>query len=255
MNGGDLIDQIEIVSASIVSYSVLILIIGVLWSPFAALICEEVASDSGKSAGRFFKAGALHSILLFFPWVYLLLSMHGKSISNRVVWSAYGVLYLACLLGPILFNVLLAREILGLKINYPDSDGFAIPIKGSWTGMMFGWLRQFSEGPPAYSFESTVFWITGLLTTATLFYFLWFKSLSRLTRLYCEERNRVDQAMSRGLTLPNGLYLEPFKTTATILFFWLVSLMIFVQVGMSVFGDCTLSRPTHYVWCVGLYYR
>ena len=239
-------DQIEIASASVISFSLLILAIGVVWSPFAALICAKAVSVTGRSAGGLARAGALHSILFLFPWVYFLLRILNRRIPDRVVMGAYALLYLACLLGPIMFNVLLAWEIYGLHSNYPDGDGYANPINHSpsfWTGAMFAWTQAFSNGA-YFTFESTVFWVASLIAVATVFFYLWVKSLSRLFRMYFEARNRVDQTDSNASRLPNVQYMEPLKTTSGIFGLWLISLVTFINVGTAVFNDCAWNCTT-----------
>ena len=66
---------------------------GILWSPFAALICALIASIRGLPIRRCALAGAVYSILLFLPWVYLVARMLGKSIPKQVVVAVYILLY------------------------------------------------------------------------------------------------------------------------------------------------------------------
>ncbi len=241
-----MIDQIEIVSASIISFSLLILAIGVVWSPFAALICARVASTTGEPVGRIAKTGALQSVLFFFPWVYFLLRILGKLTPDRVVAGAHSVIYLACLLGPIMFNLLLAWEIYDLHSNYPYSDGYAAPIIGPdsfLTGAVFGWPQIFSSGA-FFTFESMVFWIAALLASATVFFYLWVRSLKELCRMYFAAQNRVNQTASDGSRLPSAQYMAPFKAASGILGLWLFTLVTLVSIGIAVFNDCTLNCTT-----------
>ena len=184
--------------------------------------------------------------MFFFPWVYFLLRILSRRISDRAVVGAYVVLYLACLLGPIMFNVLLAGEIYDLHTNYPLSDGYAIPFNRSssfWMGAIFGWPQIFSSGA-FFTFESTVFWVASLLAAATVFFYLWAKSLNGLSRMYFAARNRVDQTDSDGVRLFNAQYIEPFKSASMILGLWLVSLVAFVNIGIAVFNDCAWNCTT-----------
>ncbi len=124
-----MLDYIEITSAMVITLSLLLLVFGVLWSPFAALLSAKIASARGMASGRMAETGAKWSLPFFFPWIYLLLRIFGKRVSDKVVVGAYIVLYLACLLGPILFNVLLAGAIYDIQSNFPYGDGYASLIK------------------------------------------------------------------------------------------------------------------------------
>lgn len=66
---------------------------GLLWSPFAALICALIAHIRGLSVRRYARAGAVYSALFFLPWVYLVARMFGKSVPKQVVAAVYIILY------------------------------------------------------------------------------------------------------------------------------------------------------------------
>ena len=68
--------------------------LGVLWSPFAALICARVAHTRGLESRKYAAAGAVYSLLFFWPWVYLIARMYGKSIPGAVIRGAYVLLYI-----------------------------------------------------------------------------------------------------------------------------------------------------------------
>ena len=145
-----------------------------------------------------------------------------------------------------MFNVLLAGAIYDLHSNYPHGDGYANPITRApsfWTGAMFTWTQAFSNGA-YFTFESTVLWVASLLAAATVFFYLWAKSLNGLSRMYFAARNRVDQTDSDGVRLFNAQYIEPFKSASMILGLWLVSLVAFVNIGIAVFNDCAWNCTT-----------
>ena len=239
-----MIDQVEIVSASIISFGLLVLVTGIMWSPFGALICAKAGSNRGMSVGHIAKAAALHSVLFFFPWIYFLLRILNRRISDRVIIGTYAVLFTACLVGPILFNVLLAVEIYGLHANYPLGDGYADPFNRApsfWTGAIFGWPQIFSGGA-LFTFESTVFWITFLSAASLGFLYLWTRSLNRLYRTHLAVRGIGHVPDSEVGRLTNALYMAPFRTAFGILGLWLLSMMALVTIGIVVFDDCTF-------WC------
>ncbi len=242
-----MIDQIEIVSASIISFSLLVLLIGIFWSPIAAGICAKIGSSKKMSVRDVANAGGLHSVLFFFPWIYLLLHNLNRSIPDRVIVGVYVVLYLACLLGPILFNVLVAFEIYELHSNYPGGEGYADPFNHApsfWTGALFGWpLMMFSSGA-FFTFESAVFWIASLSTASMGFLFLWARSLNGLYRTHLAVRERGHKTDSKRSRLPDARYLAPFRMAAWILGLWLLSMVALVIIGIGVFDDCTLACTT-----------
>ena len=239
-----MIDQIEIVSASIVSFSLLVLAFGIVWSPFAALICAKAGSTVGKSVGDLARTEAVHSVLFFLPWVYFLLRTLNRRISDGFIVGTYAVLYLACLLGPVLFNLLLAGAILDLHSNYPLGDGYADPFNRApsfWTGAVFGWPQIFSSGA-FFTFESTVFWMASLSAASTGFLYLWARSLNGLYRTHLAVRGQGHVPGSERGGLPDARYMAPFRTVFGILGLWLLSMMALVTVGIVVFDDCTF-------WC------
>ena len=236
-----MIDQIEIASASIISFSLLVLVFGIVWSPFAALISARAGSTVGTSGSDLARTGAVHSVLFFFPWVYFLLRILNRRISDRVIVGAYAVLYLACLLGPILFNLLLAGAILDLHSNYPLGDGYADPFNRApsfWTGAVFGWTQIFSSGA-FFTFESTVFWIASLSATAMGLLYLWARSLNGLYRTHLTVRGHEHSPQAERDGLPEARYMAPFRTAFGILGLWLLSLVALVTIGIVAFDDCT----------------
>ena len=71
-----------------------LVVLSILWMPFAAAICAMIARERGMSAGRYSLLGGLHSFLFLFPSFYLIVRMLGRTPSARVVTGAYAVLYL-----------------------------------------------------------------------------------------------------------------------------------------------------------------
>lgn len=67
--------------------------IGLLWAPFAALFCAHAAGVRGFESRRYALAGAVYSILFFWPWVYLIARMYGRTIPSPMIRLAYILLY------------------------------------------------------------------------------------------------------------------------------------------------------------------
>ena len=139
-----MLDYIEIATALIITFSLLLLLFGVLWAPFAALITARVASARDMASGRMAEAGAKWSLPFFLPWIYLLMRMNCKRLSDKVVVGVYILMYLAVLLGPILVNLLLAIVIYDSRSDPHGHDGYAGLnfTKGAPSfleGLLFGW--------------------------------------------------------------------------------------------------------------------
>ncbi len=66
---------------------------GLLWAPFGALICGRSARSRGLSVRRYAAVGAVFSVLYFFPWLHLALRMHSWYLLPSLIWWAYFVLY------------------------------------------------------------------------------------------------------------------------------------------------------------------
>ena len=70
-----------------------LMVIGLLWTPFAALICLAIARVRRLEGEGYGKAGALYSLLFFLPWVWLVLRMMGVPVPAMVVRVGYAVMY------------------------------------------------------------------------------------------------------------------------------------------------------------------
>lgn len=70
---------------------------GLLWAPFAAVICGLLAHLRNLDRGAYAAAGARSSALLLLPFFYVLARMLGTSIPVAVVRGAYVVFYQAWL--------------------------------------------------------------------------------------------------------------------------------------------------------------
>lgn len=79
--------------------------------PFAAATCAVVARRKGFDVKAYSVAGAVYSVLFVIPWIYLVLRMHGISVSRRVVHSIYVVMYVyVWMLGLMVLNVVMVFD-------------------------------------------------------------------------------------------------------------------------------------------------
>ena len=70
-----------------------LMVIGLLWTPFAALICLAIARARRLEGEGYGKAGALYSLLFLLPWVWLALRMMGVPVPAAVARAGYAVMY------------------------------------------------------------------------------------------------------------------------------------------------------------------
>ena len=76
-------------------------VLGLLWSPIAAYSCGRAAQARGLNTRRYAVAGAIYSILLFLPWLYLWSNLRNKPLGGNTIALGYILTYGLWLLGPI----------------------------------------------------------------------------------------------------------------------------------------------------------
>ena len=80
-------------------------VLGLPWAPFAAWICARSARKKGLDVRRHAVAGALYSALLFWPWVYFILRMNGRSVPVILVRMFYISVYASWMLGFVIITL------------------------------------------------------------------------------------------------------------------------------------------------------
>ena len=68
-------------------------VLGLVWMPCAALICALTARSRGLSVTRYAIAGAVYSILLSLPWIYLWFRMRNRPLPFFIIVAGYVFLY------------------------------------------------------------------------------------------------------------------------------------------------------------------
>ena len=106
--------------------SLLPLGIGVLWSPFAAVMCYNRAALAGLNSTRYAVVGALYSVLFLMPLIYLSARMDGKRVPKALVVLGYVVLY---------GGIWLGGAIAGLAASFSFSFNFGF---GGGSGLANG---------------------------------------------------------------------------------------------------------------------
>ena len=64
-------------------------VLGVVWAPVGAIICRVIASKLGLNPRRYTMLGGVYSLLLFFPWLYLVLRMLERRASRILIRVFY----------------------------------------------------------------------------------------------------------------------------------------------------------------------
>lgn len=75
--------------------------VGLLWSPFAALITSRMARNRGLDGGRYALAGATSSVFLLLPWLLLVIGLRRGRLHPTALQYTYIFVHLVWLLGPI----------------------------------------------------------------------------------------------------------------------------------------------------------
>ena len=140
--------------SGVISFVGLSMVFGLLWSPFAALICRLIVHLRGLPGSGYGGAGFRYSLLFLLPWIYLVLRMVGVPFPMVVVRVGYGLLY-------------------GLWL---------VAAVGSFAGGLFVAGLYFLGNEDARGADATL-----LITGGSFIGVLWFVSLRKLLR-----RRRVD---------------------------------------------------------------
>ncbi len=177
-NAGMLVLAIAVLSLAFAVFSSAALAaIGPIWMPFASLICARSARKKGLSVWRYALAGALYSLLLFWPWVYLLARMNDKRVPRFFIGLFYFFVHAAWLLGGSLYLLI------GTFTAHPGS------------------AYDYEFGNPHVQLS----YAAGALTLISVV--TWFMSLTRLLRVHDRESAKENQC--RTTTLPHWEYLIP----------------------------------------------
>ena len=190
-----------------------LLVIGILFSPFAALKCARVAEDKGLSMWRYALVGGLFSIALLLPWMYLIRRMQGTQVSYKSIRWSYLALYIFWLL-------LLITHPIGTPDWHVETR-----IEFTWTYFSSNW----ADFPDAVK-NTLLAWVAILLFSAITFAIslivLWRRSS---VKNYDPENQRHDE-------LPRFVYIMPF-----------------VCVSVHVIGTFIATAVVGFVWYFSIY--
>lgn len=86
-------DIYSIIVAIVAVVPTWLLILGVLWTPFAVFICRRIAHARGLDVDSYGGAGAGYSALFFLPWIYLVVRMLDRNPPSVLIRASYVLLY------------------------------------------------------------------------------------------------------------------------------------------------------------------
>ncbi len=159
---------------------VCLLIFGVLWTPFAALICGRIARAKSLRVGSYVGAGAGYSALFFLPWIYLVARMLGRNPPSVLIRASYVLIY-ACWLA----------------------------LTGGYAVYYFTELYLFdAHGLERYGWEKAIGLAVIMFVVVALNLLTWTASVLALRRAHAEHRMKSGDAPRE--ILPGGVYIYPF---------------------------------------------
>lgn len=162
--------------------AIVLAIIGVVWSPFAAFWCARVARGKGLSARSYAVRGGVYSALFFLPWVYLTLRMAGKSGARAVATGSYWLLY-AIWFVFVMFAV-------GIDVFYLPSGDQPEHYRQTLFGFDWGWINQLID-----------------MSLLAMSVYLWVSSLRKLRRR--SKGDGPNEGAPLCTTPPDWAYLTP----------------------------------------------
>lgn len=127
-----------LIFGSLLIFNILLLmmILSMAWSPFAALGCVLAARSKHLSLGYYAIIGGLYSVLFIIPWVFFILNLRERYPSKKVIITVFYFLYGIWLCGPITWYFILTFII--------NTDGISIFQNvveiGFLTFMIFMWV-------------------------------------------------------------------------------------------------------------------
>ena len=118
----------------------LLLLIGVVWAPFAAYLMHRAARRRGLDSPRYAIAGAAYSLFLLFPWFLAMATLHGRRFP---IGPILFFLYLVWLLGPMgaTFAIYTVRSGISQAFSEPVITlQFALVSVVALIVMAFAWI-------------------------------------------------------------------------------------------------------------------
>lgn len=106
-------DDLAVVFLIPFSAIALLVLLGVLWSPFSALFCAILAGRRDKNIVLYAMVGFVTSLLLFLPGLYIIARLREKPVAEEVVIGAQVFILIIWAFGPLALSILVASNELG----------------------------------------------------------------------------------------------------------------------------------------------
>ena len=199
---------------------VVLTIVGIAWSPFAALICGLRARRNGLPARQYARAGWLYSAQMLLPGIYLAALLAGKPFTARVVRTGYILTYA-------MWTIII------LSGFYFFTEQFLISSDSQY-GPLYGPFGAFARNEglfsPATHILALVFALAPLLFNLVMYP----KSLRDLRRKRREDSAKPKSAEDR-YALPDKAYTRPFSLT---LFGFMLGFFAWIILIFGIYGKC-----------------
>lgn len=198
-------------------------LVGLAWSPFAALICRMRARRRGLPAGQYARAGWSYSAQMLLPAIYLAALLSDKPLSALAVRAGYILTY-AIWTAVIISGAYVFAE-------------FFIIGSGQQVGPLYGPFGAFARNEGLFS-PATHIWALAFALAPLLFNLLMYpKSLLDLRRKRREDSANPKSAESR-YALPDKAYTRPFSLT---LLGFTLGFMAWIILIFGIYGRCAFN--------------
>lgn len=195
-------------------------IVGVAWSPFAALICGLRARRRGLPAGQYARAGWSYSAQMLLPGIYLAALLAGKPFTARVVRTGYILTYA-------MWTIII------LSGFYFFTEQFLISSDSQY-GPLYGPFGAFARNEGLFSPATHILALVFALAPLLFNLLMYPKSLRDLRRKRREDSAKPKNAENR-YALPDKAYTRPFSLT---LFGFILGFFAWIILIFGIYGKC-----------------
>jgi len=182
----------------------------IVWSPFAAVMCGRVARKRRLNILRYSIIGAIYSVLLFVPWMYIMQRMRHEHNTTEEFTFDYNLLYV--MWGFWIFDI--AAGVIFMMFWVAGAD--PIPAGWSWNYLSREYLVWLMQG--AIPLTGALLWIISRKGTA-----------GRLAAESEETRNVGDDELANLLDIRPFAYFSAniiaVPVTFLISVFWVIPLI------------------------------
>ena len=191
---------------------ILLLVAGILWSPFGALICGIMAHRRGLPVVRYSTAAWSYSAQFLIPWTYLITALRGNPTNRETSRIDYILIYTLW--------AIVALGYIGLFVGmflHPEGDHGP-----------FGGLAQSGTGRMSTHIAALLIALAPIPANVFLFQ----KTLRDLRRKRREDRRNAQNPQTPpNYDLPHKAYTRPFSMTllgsALMCLSWLVVAIVY----------------------------